>query len=78
MTKLLKGSHTYCTNNHRVTIDLILTNRFNYLLAQTNSFLTNHTCPNENYQYVTTDTFLTVIEKHALLKKKIVRGNQKL
>ena len=40
-------------------------------------FLTNHTYPNENYQYVTTDTFLTVTEKHALLKKKIVRGNQK-
>ena len=39
------------------------------------TFLTNSNCPNENYQHLT-ENFISVVEKHAPLKKKIVRGNQ--
>ena len=38
-------------------------------------FLTNSNCPNENYQHLT-ENFISVVEKHAPLKKKSVRGNQ--
>ena len=37
--------------------------------------MTNSNCPNENYQHLT-ENFLSVVEKHAPLKKKIVRDNQ--
>ena len=114
---------TCCTNNHRSTIDLILTNRpdsfqktcstetglsdyhkcistffkshysklkpkaihyRNYKNSDVSlflndlektTFLTNSNCPNENYQN-STENFLSVVEKHAPLKKKNVRGNQ--
>ena len=39
------------------------------------TFLTNSNCPNENYQHLT-ENFLSVVEKHAPLKKKVVKGNQ--
>ena len=35
----------------------------------------NEKDPNQNYQSLT-KTFLTIVNKHAPLKKKIVRGNQ--
>ena len=35
----------------------------------------NSNCPNENYQDLT-ENLLSVVEKHAPPKKKIVRGNQ--
>ena len=35
----------------------------------------NEKDPNQNYQSLT-KTFLTIFNKHTLLKKKIVRGNQ--
>ena len=38
-------------------------------------FLTNSNCPIENYQHLT-ENFLSIVEKHAPLKKEIVRGNQ--
>ena len=37
--------------------------------------MTNSNCPNENYQHLT-ENFISVVEKHAPLKKKITRGNQ--
>ena len=41
------------------------------------TFLTNSNCPNENYQHLTENFLLVVVvEKHAPLKKKIVRVNQ--
>ena len=39
------------------------------------TFLTNANYPKESYQHIT-ENFLSVVEKHAPLKKKIVRGNQ--
>ena len=39
------------------------------------TFLTTANCPKESYQHIT-DNFLSVVEKHAPLKKKIVRGNR--
>ena len=39
------------------------------------TFLAYSNCPNENYQHLT-ENFLLVVEKHAPLKKKIVRGSQ--
>ena len=35
----------------------------------------NEKDPNQNYQSIT-KTFLTIVNKHAPLKNKIVRGNQ--
>ena len=37
--------------------------------------MSNSNCPNENYQHLT-ENFISVVEKHAPLKKKIIRGNQ--
>ena len=37
--------------------------------------MTNSNCPNENYEHLT-ENFLSVVEKHALIKKEIVRVNQ--
>ena len=31
--------------------------------------------PNENYRFIT-DTFIKIVERHAPLKKRLVRGNQ--
>ena len=42
---------------------------------QKTTFLRNSNCPNENYQDLT-ENLLSVVEKHAPPKKKIVRGNQ--
>ena len=122
LTNLVKEV-TCCTNNHRSTIDLILTNRpdsfqktcstetgvsdyhkcistffkshysklkpkaihyrnyknFDVSLflndLEKTTLLTNSNCPNENYQHLT-ENFISVVEKHAPLKKKIIRGNQ--
>ena len=122
LTNLVKEV-TCCTNNHRSTIDLILTNRpdsfqktcstetgvsdyhkcistffkshysklkpkaihyrnyknFDVSLflndLEKTTFLTNSNCPIENYQPLT-ENFISVVEKHAPLKKKNVRGNQ--
>ena len=43
-------------------------------LKETNIII-NEKDPNQNYQSLTKN-FLTIVNKHALLKKKIVRGNQ--
>ena len=43
-------------------------------LKETNIIM-NEKDPNQNYQSLT-KTFLTIVNKHAPLKKKIVRGNQ--
>ena len=43
-------------------------------LKETNIIM-NEKDPNKNYQFLT-KTFLTIVNKHALLKKKIVRGNE--
>ena len=48
-------------------------------LEKTTSLI-NSNCPNENYQqnekWKLSENFISVVEKHAPLKKKIVRGNQ--
>ena len=117
LTNLVKEV-TCCTNNHRSTIDLILTNRpdsfqktcstetgvsdyhkcistffkshysklkpkaihyrnyknFDVSLflndLEKTTLLTNSNCPNENYQHLT-ENFISVVEKHAPLKRKL-------
>ena len=48
--------------------------KFLNYLKETNIIM-NEKDPNQNYQPLT-KTFLTIVNKHASLKKKIVRGNQ--
>ena len=45
------------------------------MIHKKTTFLTNSNCPNENYQRLT-ENFVSVVEKYAPLKKKIIRGNQ--
>ena len=44
------------------------------MLPRTTSFYYS-TDPNQNYQFLT-NTFLTIVNKHAPLQNRIVRGNQ--